>query len=485
MKPRTVTPRVHEGTPVWASMLVNKGNALHSNLLCAAALLFLLAFGLTRVMSGQEGGGIITGRVEDPSGAAIADAELTVSSEHQQTLTLETNADGSYTTPSLPIGLYSITVKSSGFQSERRQGINVVVDAHLQINFKLKTGSVNETVTVSAGNNDVNVTSTELGTVFENRPIQELPVNGRSVLALAQLSPGVARNSGQINEGFADRGTLVSAVSINNGPNAANAILIDGQSVVQTYINEVSINPAANAIQQFKVESGTISAEYGFLAGGAISMVTASGSDKFHGQVYEFLRNNAFDARSYFNTYPDPVNSLRYNQYGGSIGGPIGRKTTFFGNYEEYRYTLGNQVIASVPTAEWLRGDFSTLKGSNGKLIPLYDPATTRANPKGNGYVRDPFPGNIIPASRIDPVAQAVNAFYPAPNRTPEQSIHAVEQLLRPERDSQMDEAVPDPCRSQLLAAALHVRALRILQGVHGYRRRTVQHHSSVPWSAL
>lgn len=408
---------VHKGSCALTALSGRSGH--FKNTFLQLLLLLFMVVGWTAGVRAQEGGGIITGQVDDTSEAAVAGAELTITSEHQQTLTLKTNDDGSYTTPSLPIGLYSITVKSNGFQSERRQGINVVVDAHLQINFKLKAGSVNETVTVSADNNDVNVTSTELGTVFENRPIQELPVNGRSVLALAQLSPGVARNSGQINEGFADRGTLVSAVSINNGPNAANAVLIDGQSVVQTYINEVSINPAANAIQQFKVESGTISAEYGFLAGGAISMVTSSGNTQYHGQVYEFLRNNAFDARSYFNTYPDPVNSLRYNQYGGSIGGPIGHKSSFFGNYEEYRYTLGSQVITSVPTAEWLRGDFSNLRGSNGKLITIYDPATTRPNPNGNGYIRDPFPGNIIPASRLDPVAQAVNAFYPAPNRTP------------------------------------------------------------------
>jgi hypothetical protein len=383
------------------------------------SVLFFMLFSWVSLVDAQEGGGIIAGHVLDNSGASVAGAEMTLTNDHQQTLSLKTNADGAYVTPSLPIGSYTMTVKAPGFQTEQREGISVVVDAHLQINVTLKVGSVDETVTVAAENNEVNVTSTELGTVFENRPIQELPVNGRSVMALAQLSPGVARNSGQINEGFADRGTAVSAISINNGPNAANAVLIDGQSVVQPYINEISINPAANAIQQFKVESGTISAEYGFLAGGAISMVTSSGHDRFHGQIYEFLRNDAFDARSYFNTKPDRVNALRYNQYGGSISGPIGGKTSFFGNYEEYRYTLGSQVIASVPTAEWLRGDFSNLKGATGKTIPIYDPATTRANPKGNGYVRDAFPGNVIPASRLDPVAQAVNAFYPAPNRTP------------------------------------------------------------------
>lgn len=370
--------------------------------------------------SAQEGGGIITGQVVDQGGAVVVNAEVTVSRERQKSVfSLKTNGEGNYTTPSLPIGSYSISVTSTGFQPERREGIDVQVDAHLRVNFSLKPGSVNETVNVTAEGNQVNTSSSELGTVISSRPIQELPVNGRSVLALTQLTPGVSSNAGQINEGFADRGTLVSSVSINNGPNAANAVLIDGQSILQTYTGEVSLNPASDAIQEFKIESGTVSAEYGFTAGGVISMVSTSGNDRYHGQLYEFLRNDAFDARSYFNRYPQRPDELRYNQYGGSIGGPIQGHTTFFGNYEEYRYLDGNVVIASVPTDEWRQGNFSHLYNTTGKLIPIYDPATTKPNPSGNGYVRQPFTGNIIPSSRLDPVAQAVNAFYPEPNCTP------------------------------------------------------------------
>jgi hypothetical protein len=396
-------------------------NCLHEKSVARSLLgLLLLAFAIPLCFA-QEGGGIITGRVEDQTDASIVNAEVIVSSvQRNQTIALKTNGDGDFTTPSLPIGAYSISVRAKDFQMERREGIQVAVDSHLQVNFKLKTGDVTEAVTVTSEGNQVNVSSAELGTVISSRPIQELPVNGRSVLALTQLTPGVSSNAGQINEGFADRGTLVSSISINNGPNAANAVLIDGQSVLQTYTGEVSLNPASDAISEFKIESGTVSAEYGFTAGGVISMVSASGTDRYHGQIYEFLRNDAFDARSYFDRYPQRADELRYNQYGGSIGGPIGHHTTFFGNYEEYRYLDGNVVIASVPTDEWKQGNFSHLYNTTGKLIPIYDPATTVANPSGNGYVRQPFAGNIItPTTLLDPVAQAVNAFYPEPNCTP------------------------------------------------------------------
>lgn len=367
----------------------------------------------------QEGGGIITGNVDDQTGAAIVGAAVNITNpERKESIELKTNKDGSFTTPSLPIGNYEVTVTAEGFQPARREQIDLHVDAHLQVNFKLATGSVSETVQVSSESIQVNVSSSELGTAIPSRPIQQLPVNGRSVLALTQLTPGVTSNAGQVTEGFADRGGEVSSISINGSPNGTNAMMIDGQSIVQDYTGEVSLNPAANAIQEFKIETGTMSAEYGYTAGGVVSMVTASGTSKYHGQVYEFLRNDAFDARNYFNAHPLPVDELRYNQFGGSFGGPLWSKTTIFGNFEEYRYLDGSQIIASVPTDAFKAGDFSQLRTAANKLIPIYDPATTQPNPNGNGYVRTAFKGNIIPQDRIDPVAKKINAFFPEPNCT-------------------------------------------------------------------
>lgn len=393
---------------------------VHLNVKLLLTLLLLLFGALTAPdVRAQEGGGIITGSVEDQSGASVVNAEVSVSSDQRsQTIALKTNSDGSFTTPSLPIGTYTISVRARGFNPERREGINVEVDDHLKVDFKLRPGSVTESVSVEAEPNKVNTSSAELGTVIVNRAIQQLPVNGRSVLALTQLTPGVTSAAGQLNEGFVDRGTLVSSVSINNGPDADNAMLLDGQSIIQTYTGEASLNPTADAIAQFKIESGTVSAEYGFTGGGVISMVSEAGTDKYHGSVYDFLRNDALDARTYFDRKPLAVDALRYNQYGGSLGGPVRTGTTFFANYEEYRYLDENTVVASVPTDEWRQGNFSHLYSSSGKLIPIYNPATTAPNPSGNGYVRQQFSGNIIQTG-LDPVAKAVNAFYPEPNCTP------------------------------------------------------------------
>lgn len=385
-----------------------------------AALLLGLLLVCPGAAKAQEGGGIVSGHVQDQSGAAIVNVDVTVSSvQRNAILALKSNKDGTYTTPSLPIGIYSISVQSAGFQPQRREGIEVQVDAHLQVDFELKAGGANETVSVTAEGNRVNTSSVELGTVISSRPIQELPINGRSVLALTQLTPGVTSAAGQLNEGFADRGTVVSSVSINNAPVGANAVLIDGQSIVQTYTGEDSLNPTSDAVEEFKIETGTISAEYGYLAGGAVSMVSRSGTDRYHGSIYEFFCNDALDARTYFNRYPQAVDALRYNQFGGTFGGSIRRRTTVFGNYEEYRYLNESTTVASVPTDAWKNGDFSQYFGTNGKLIPIYDPATTAPNPSGNGYVRQQFQGNIIPQNRLDPVAKAVNAFYPEPNCTP------------------------------------------------------------------
>lgn len=386
------------------------------NFTCKMLQLLLAFLLLIPAAYAQQGGGIIGGHVQDTTGASISDATVTISNPAtQQTITLKTNHDGNYTSPSLSLGTYSVTIKRDGFRTEQRNDVLVEVDSRLQVNFSLNVGNVDENVTVSSEGVHVNVESTELGTVFSSRPIQELPVNGRSVLALTQLTPGVTSNAGATNKGFADRGSLVASVSINNGPNADNAVLIDGQNDVQTYINEVSINPAADAIQEFKVESGVIAPEYGFTAGGVINLVSRAGTNHYHGTVYDFLRNDAFDANNYFANN----SRLRYNQYGGTIGGPIGRKTVFFGNYEEYRYKTFATSPFSVPTVAWKNGDFSQLKNTSGTVIKIYDPTTTRPNPSGSGFIRDQYPGNIIPDAKIDPVAKAINAFYPDPNHAP------------------------------------------------------------------
>lgn len=393
----------------------------------ALCLFLVVSFLLVRPAIAQVEGGIITGSVHDSNGAALPDAAIDVfnvaTGEH---LKLSSNGNGDFTTPTLRAGTYNITASRAGFKSAVQSGIILEIGHSPAANLVLEVGATSESVEVSAAPPAMNTTTPKVATVVESRPIAELPINGRDALALAITTPGVHSTAGTNQEGFADRGTLLSAMVINNGPNSMNGILIDGANNLIEYSEEISINPTVDAIQEFTVLSGVMPAQYGFTAGGIINMATKSGTNAIHGTAYEFLRNDAFDARDYFLSPTSRKSELRYNQYGGSVGGPIRRnKLFYFGNYEEFRYIASQVAIGTVPTLLQRQGDFSQTYGTNGALIPIYDPATTVANPSGSGYVRSSFATpNVIPSGRIDPVALAIqNVLYAKPNRTPSNTV--------------------------------------------------------------
>jgi hypothetical protein len=367
----------------------------------------------------------ITGRVVDSSQALIVGASIEVTNIDTgiQRKTVS-NSEGLYTLPLLPPGRYSIRVGAEGFRAEVRQGLTLVVDQTARLDFVLSPGSVVESISVTATAPLVDSSSATVGTVIENQRVSELPLNGRNTMALVMLTPGVKSNAGPTNSGFGDRGTALSSISINGGPSGMNNLMLDGGNNVDSYQMGVNINPVVDAVQEFKVMSNTMSAEYGFTAGGVVNMITKSGTNELRGTLYEFVRNDKFDARRTFALQRDP---FRYNQFGGVIGGPVrlpglynGKdRTFFFFNYEEWRFRRYANPVFTVPIEEQRRGDFSRLLDAAGRQIPIHDPWSTRANPAGSGFVRDPFPGNVIPASRIDPVANNYLAFYPLPNRPP------------------------------------------------------------------
>src|SRR5712692_9705538 len=307
-----------------------------------------------------------------------------------------TSDQGYFSTPSLPVGEYTITAEMAGFKKEVRRGLTLQVDQKAEVNFTLQIGTVAETVEVSGEAVLLDTSSATVGKVVESRRVQELPLNGRNALALTLLTPSVKSNAGSTNTGFTDRGTAISSISINGGPNAMNGSLLDGGTNVMSYYGEVNIPPAVDAVEEFKVQSGTMSAEFGFTAGGVINLVTRSGSNQLHGSLYEFLRNDKLDAR---NTFAPVKNPLRYNQYGAAAGGRIIRdRTFFFGNFEEYKLRQGSTLISSAPVAAQRAGSFSTSYDNKGVLISIFAPYTPRSNPGGSGFVRDLFPGNKIPA---------------------------------------------------------------------------------------
>lgn len=367
----------------------------------------------------------ITGRVSDTSGAVMTQVKVEVTNVRTGIVRrTQTNQEGYYAVPLLNPGEYRMLLRADGFKPSAKEGIVLEVDQIARIDFTLEIGAITESVTVEAGAPLTDVSTATLGKVVENRRIQELPLNGRNALALVMLTPAVKSNAGPTQSGFLDRGIALSSVSINGGVGATNSFLIDGANNNQPFHSDVNVNPTVDTVQEFKVQSNTMSAQYGFTGGGVVNVVTKSGTNELHGSLYHFVRNDAFDAR---NTFARTVAPFRYNQYGGLLGGPVvlpkiynGKdRTFFFTNYEEWRHVNYQNPIFSTPTAEWRQGNFADYRDATGRVIPMYDPATTRANPNGAGFVRDPFAGNVIPSNRLDPVSVNMLQFYPLPNRVP------------------------------------------------------------------
>lgn len=377
--------------------------------------LLLLSVGF--VARGQVGRATILGSVVDSSDAPVAGVEIHITQiETNSVFTTFTNEFGLYTMPGLPVGHYQVAATASGFKREIRTGIMLEVDDKPEINLRLEIGAVTESVEVVGGAPLVDTSSATMGKVIENARMTSLPVNGRTALSMVLLTPEVRGHSAN-EPGFANRGASLSNFSVNGGPPATNNITIDGTANNSPRYGDTSINPLVDTIQEFKVQSGVMSAEYGYTLGGVVNMVTKSGSNTFHGNLYEFLRNDKLDARNSFAAQRAP---LRYNQYGGVLGGPIRKdRTFFFFNYEEWRLALGSTILDIVPTANERSGNFSLLRTASGASIPIFDPATNRPNPAGNGFINDPFPGNAIPAGRLDRVSQNILPFYPLPDRTP------------------------------------------------------------------
>lgn len=369
-------------------------------------------------LSAQVQTGTISGTVSDSQNAVIAGAQIDV--RHVGTNTsfqTRTNDSGFYAAPGLAIGEYEVVAQLQGFKRSVRSGITLQVNQNAQVNFQLEVGQLAESIEITGETPLVDTGGSTVGAVIENRRVRDLPINGRNALALTMLNPGVISNAGPLNSGFGDRGTQLSTISINGSPSSMNNQTLDGNNNILSYVGEVGIPPAVDSVEEFKVQSGSMSSEFGFTAGGTINLITKSGTNDFHGTAYEFLRNEKLDARNTFATSRLP---LRYNQFGASIGGPIVRNKTFgFFNWEEYRLRSSTPRIASTPIAEWREGNFSNLRNASGVPIPIYDPATTRANPNGAGQIRDLFPGNIVPTSRFDPITRKILDFWPAPNRTP------------------------------------------------------------------
>jgi hypothetical protein len=344
----------------------------------------------------QTATGQINGTLTDASGAVIPAAKVTLASE-QTGLTRETatNASGDYVFPLLPVGVYSVTAEAAGFQTARRTEITLRVNQTRRIDLEMAVGELTETVEVVAESAAIDTETAAVGTVVSQKQVTQLPLNGRNFLQLLFLGNGAVETNGEQGGMRRDAG---NAISINGARPTSNNYLLDGTSNTDTALGTPAAILSVDAIQEFKEQTATYSAEYGFSAN-QVNIVSKTGTNQLHGSVFHFLRNNALDANRYFNNaVGTPQNVLRQNQFGFVAGGPIIKNKTFWlGNYEGRRTREASQSFFNVPTPDQLAGRFTS---------PINDPLTG-----------DLFPNSVVPTTRNTALANlAVAKFIPAPN---------------------------------------------------------------------
>jgi hypothetical protein len=401
--------------------------------LAVLALGFFLCFAAMLVgspVSAQSTFGSLSGTVTDSSGSAIPDATVTLTSiATGAAQTIATGGDGLYSFVNLNPGDYRLEVQKDGFKHYRREPVTVQVNQSFSINPALEVGSVTQTVEVTGETPLLQPTTSSLGQVIDERNANEIPLNGRNVFNLITLSPGAIAQGGAggtpVGQNPFSWGNYQVAGSFGN----QSAEYLDGQPLNIGYINLPIIIPTQDSIAEFKVQYNNLGAEWGKFSGGIVNFSTKGGSNDYHGEAYEYLRNKVLNATPYnFSAIgPNPVPGVNppyvQNQYGGNFGGHIIKdKLFFFVSWEQFRLRQGgNPLTSSVPTTAELGGDFSVLcpggfTGPGGTCpaangIQLYDPFTaTVANPN-----RTPYPGNQIPANELSHAAGVLAAkVYPA-----------------------------------------------------------------------
>ncbi len=347
----------------------------------------------------------ISGIVSDSTGGGIPNAQVTVSNVGTgATRTVTTNVQGAYRIDLLPVGEYEVEVSASGFKKSKQTGISLEMNRAARVDAVLSVGSVNEEVTVTADAPLVNTSNAQIGRTTGNAEITNLPIVGRNVYTLLNLTPGVDSNVNSIVLGFPQQVTMING-GVDGGAGSVNYFL-DGGTNMTGLRNTGNIAPNPDAVEEFRVITNSYSAEFGRFASGVINIITKSGTNQYHGSLFEFLRNTDFNANTWGNAGSTPP--LHRNQYGGTVGGPIiHNRTFFFGSYSGLRQITSNFLTSAiVPDSNERGGNFSELL--SGKVpVQLTDPNAAKA----------PFPGNIIPLTRMDKTAlNILNQNIPSPN---------------------------------------------------------------------
>jgi len=379
----------------------------------AAATIWVAAFLLGfSPLWGQSPTANIVGRIVDETGASVPDARVSVRNVGSRELRVAfSDVNGEYVIAGLPPGNYRIVVQKQGFHRIDDRGVTLEVDQTARLDFRLQLGAVSEVVEVRATVPTLNTESAGKGDVIVSREMLDVPLDGRDFADLAYLVPGVGQKA---------QGANGSNFAVNGARTDNTNFIIDGFNNQNPRGGAAQARPPIDSLMEFKMQTAGYSAEYGRLAGGSMNMVLKSGTNRFRGTLFEFLRNDLFDARPFFDR---EKNKLRRNQFGVVFDGPVtvpkvysGRNRTFFLiNWEGYRQSVASSRFGVVPTEKEREGDFSQSL-IQGATVPLVDPFT-KGTCKSVNTTGACFPENKIPASRIDPIARQVMAYYPLPNR--------------------------------------------------------------------
>ena len=381
-------------------------------------ILALVAISLiTPAVFAQEARGTIQGRIVDTSGFAVPGATVEVLNTATGVVSPTTsNEQGSYRVPFLIPGVYRLTVSLQGFRTSINDRIELHVADVLTVDATLEVGAIAESVTVTATAATVDRSTAELGQVVDARRIAELPIREGSPVELVILAPGVTVTTDLRSRKAAFNNGL-SQFSTDGGGEKKNDFTIDGVSNVAN--DRVAYSPPSASVEEFKIHTTSYDAAIGNTMGAVVNLVTKSGTNTLHGQVYEWFRGSKLDARNYFDKRAGtPKRDYEDNRFGAAVGGPIrSNRTFYFVNFEANPFKVPSPNIVTVPSAKMRNGDFSDLL-ARGPQYQIYNPFTIRPHPTQAGrFTRDPFPGNIIPPNLIDPVAKKIMEFFPLPNQ--------------------------------------------------------------------
>jgi hypothetical protein len=353
---------------------------------------------------GQMNTANISGVVKDPSGLVIPKAAVVATQTGtQRKFTAVTNDTGEYLLSQLPVGDYELTVNAQGFKQAVQAGITVHAGEQLRETFSLELGEQTQVVTVTGAPGLLQLESAAIQDVIQQQQVIDLPLKGRQFIDLVQLTPGITKPPGGTRGGALQQTGQTFGVLGQRGGH--NLYLVDGVNVTDEYYNNLVLSPSVDAIQEVKIDQTSYDTEFGGKSGAVINVITKAGNNQFHGSLFEFVRNDVFDAKNFFDSSTRPIPPFKQNQFGGTLGGPIQKnKTFFFLSYEGERIHKSQTQLFTVPTDPERTGIFQ------GTGITIYDPATTDPNTG----VRQPFSNNTIP--NIDPVAAALMAQFPHAN---------------------------------------------------------------------